>query len=83
MIRHQVAPAKDLRKLFGFQEIVDFVVYLLDLIMERFSDAEQMQQGLPACIDDAIEMLDMAKYDAQARIKIRGMLLHFLCEDNE
>ena len=65
------------------QEIVDFVVYLLDLIMERFSDAEQMQQGLPACIDDAIEMLDMAKYDAQARIKIRGMLLHFLCEDNE
>jgi len=65
------------------QEIADFVMLLQDLIMERCSDAEQMRQELPRCIDDAMGTLDIAKGDEVVRRRVMGMLLHFLCQDNE
>jgi hypothetical protein len=64
-------------------EIVDFVMLLQDLIMERCGDAGQMRQELPQCIDDAMEMLDVAKYDKLAIGKIQGMLLYFFRQDSQ
>jgi hypothetical protein len=63
------------------REIVDFILLLQDLIMERCSNVEQLRQKLPKCIDDVIGMLDIEKYDIQTRLKVKGMLLHFLCQD--
>jgi hypothetical protein len=74
---------KDHDRADAVREIVDFTLFLQDLIMERCSDVAQMEQELPKCIDDAMGVLDIAKGDKQARRKVAGMLQHFLSQDNE
>jgi hypothetical protein len=64
-------------------EIADFVILLQDLIMDRCSNVEQMQKELPGCIDDAMGMFDITKYDRRAGSKVRGMLLHFFRKDSD
>lgn len=79
----QSAKPKDRERTDDVREIVDFTLLLQDLIMERCGNVGQLRQELPKCIDDAMEIFDIAKYGKLAKSKVRGMILHFFRQDNE